>query len=182
MDLRRVLKILSPFFVIFAEGCSTIDFPHMENRNDAASLEKITPGDNARKTLELHGTGNFVFRCSADAKGSYWKFERPEANLFNKYDELVVRHSGPMQAFDHIDGSRIISSRIISWINPPEPEKNAKLVLMKTVADPGDRELSAVRFVQRLNTNGGMPAGNCSREQLGRLLKIPFSADFIFWK
>lgn len=75
---------------------------------------KIQP-PSGQPILTLEGEGYQVFRCAADQKGAYWRFEQPQANLFDKYGELLIKHTGPMQAFEHIDGSEILSCRITSW-------------------------------------------------------------------
>lgn len=145
-------------------------------------MEKLTP-KSGKPFLTLNGSGVQVFRCSADSKGAYWRFEQPQAKLTNKSGETVAELSGPMSAFEHEDGSRIISTHIIAWADPANPKIDNKYALMKAVSDPGSGVFNGVQFVQRLNPKGGMPNdASCSQQTLGKLLKVPFSAEYVFWK
>ncbi len=94
----------------------------------------------------------------------------------------VAELSGPMQAFDHSDGSRIISSHITAWVNPANPAVDNKLALLQAVSDDREGVFKGVRYIQRLDTVGGMPQGSCTQPDNGKLQKVPFSAKFVFWK
>ena len=39
-----------------------------------------------------------------------------------------------------------------------------------------------VRYVQRVNTHGGMPKSRCVEAQKDKYLRIPFTAEFVFYK
>lgn len=71
---------------------------------------------------------------------------------------------------------------LLPGVNPSNPEKDLKLALYRCVADPGKGTLNGVKFVQRLKTSGGQPQSSCSPNEVGKLLKVPFKAEFVFWK
>lgn len=148
-------------------------------------LAKITP-KTGTPTLTLSAKGNQIFRCTVDSKGGYWKAERPDATLYDAQGKQVGTLSGPMSAFDSIDGSRIISSQLIAWADPEDPKTTLKYALFKAFSDPGSGMFDNVRYIQRLNPHGGMPSAEqyskCNDTTKGRLLKVPFTADFVFWK
>lgn len=96
-------------------GCSSINTAL--NTSKQPSMEKLTP-PSGQAFLTLEGSGIQIFRCAADAKGTYWRFEQPQAKLKDKSGEAVAELSGPMSAFEYKDGSRIISSHIIAWADP----------------------------------------------------------------
>lgn len=179
MRTRTALPILFALSAFILTGCGTFNLG--QKLGLEPDLSKIQP-PSGKPILTLEGEGVQVFRCAADAKGTYWRFEQPQANLFDKHGELLVKHSGPMQAFEHIDGSEILSCRITSWVNPSNPEKDLKLALYRCVADPGKSTLNGVKYVQRQKTSGGQPQGSCSQNEVGNLLKVPFKAEFVFWK
>jgi hypothetical protein len=55
------------------------------------------------------------------------------------------------------------------------------LLKLEVVSRRGtDGLLSEVVTIQRLNTNGGVAQGPC--EAAGRLLSVPYSADYAFYK
>ncbi len=90
--------------------------------------------------------------------------------------------SGPMSSFEHVDGSKIISAKVIEYAEPKDSSKDILLVLMKAYSDPGDGAFNNVTYIQRLNPKGGMPSKGCTESENGKLLEVPFSADYIFWK
>ena len=151
-------------------GCSSINTAL--NTSKQPSMEKLTP-PSGQAFLTLEGSGIQIFRCAADAKGK----------LKDKSGEAVAELSGPMSAFEYKDGSRIISSHIIAWADPANPQKDNKYALMKAVSDPGTGVFNGVKYIQRLKPEGGMPnSSGCTPSEAGKLLKVPFSAEYVFWK
>lgn len=170
--IRLTLTACTALLTLVLSGCSTLG---------GNGLDKITP-DTGEPVLKLSAEGTQIFRCMEDARGPYWHFEQPHANLFNEEGERLVRHSGPMFSFEHVDGSRIIASRVVKWVKSDDPVNNIPSVLMSAVTEPGDGVLDSVTFVQRLNTKGGMPQKDCTSENVGLLLKVPYKSEYIFWK
>ena len=42
---------------------------------------------------------------------------------------------------------------------------------------------NGVKYIQRLKPEGGMPnSSGCTPSEAGKLLKVPFSAEYVFWK
>lgn len=177
---KRLLIALTGACAAALVGCSSINTAL--NTSKQPPLEKLTP-PSGQAFLTLEGSGIQVFRCAADSKGSYWRFEQPQAKLKDKNGEVVAELSGPMNAFEYKDGSRIISSHIIAWVDPANPQKDNKYALMKAVSDPGTGVFNGVKYIQRLKPEGGMPNSNgCTPSEAGKLLKVPFSAEYVFWK
>lgn len=178
--MNRLLIALWGACAMALVGCGSINTAL--NTSKQPSLEKLTP-PSGQPFLTLQGSGIQVFRCVSDAKGSYWRFEQPQAQLKNSSGEVVAELSGPMSAFEHKDGSRIISSHIIAWADASNPQKDNKYALMKSVSDPGSGVFNGVKYIQRLNPERGMPNSNgCTPSEAGKLLKVPFSAEYVFWK
>ncbi len=181
---RRILFWMSLVtFIVISSGCSRLtDLGFISKSPDTA---KITPPSGS-PFLTLTAKGEEVFRCTVDSKGGYWRAERPNATLYDSKGNKVGTLSGPMSAFDCQDGSRIISSQLIAWADPENPKTTMKYALFKAFSDPGDGLFNDVRYIQRINPHGGMPSleqqSKCTTATRGRLLKIPFSADFVFWK
>lgn len=179
MKNRFCFALLTASALVLA-GCSSINTAL--NTSKQPSLEKLTP-PSGQAFLTLEGSGVQIFRCASDAKGSYWRFEQPQAKLKDTSGEVVAELSGPMSAFEYKDGSRIISSHIIAWADPANPQKDNKYALMKAVSDPGSGVFNGVRYIQRLKPVGGMPnSSGCNSAETGKLLKVPFSAEYVFWK
>ena len=157
----RIFLCLIPAFIL--AGCSHLSDLNGPGTSHAPSADVLSPKSGA-PFLTLDAKGYQYFRCTVDARGGYWKFERPEAKLTNS------------------DGSRIISSHITAWVNPANPAVDNKLALLQAVSDDREGVFKGVRYIQRLDTVGGMPQGSCTQPDNGKLQKVPFSAKFVFWK
>ncbi|HEF5874582.1 TPA: DUF3455 domain-containing protein [Burkholderia cenocepacia] len=138
----------------------------------------LTPPAPATPVLTTTATGVQIYSCEYDADHRLaWVFERPEAMLFDGGGTLVVRHgAGP--SWEALDGSRITGKKLAEM-----PSASAasvpQLLLAATPAATGT--LAGVRFVQRLDTAGGMPpAATCATEHaIGR---FPYFARYVFLK
>jgi hypothetical protein len=128
--------------------------------------------------LSLSARGVQIFRCENREGGPAWIFRQPEADLIDAEGRVVARH-GANFSFEHSDGSRIIAS-VASFDEPPE-SGNLRWLLM-TSKSFGDGVLGGVTHVQRINTSGGMPPPQCDKSQLNRIVRVDFTADFVFYR
>lgn len=143
----------------------------------ACSSSLISPPDNTEEVLRLEASGEQIFRCARDTQGWYWKFQSPNAYLFDPETNQAVAKHGYQFAFVHNDGSAL-TARIISV--EPNPGHLSK-ALFATTSNGKSGAFNNVRFVQRLNTNGGIPKSRCVEAQKDKVLRIPFSAEFVFY-
>lgn len=132
--------------------------------------------EGATEVLRLHGQGAIIFRCEEQPAGLRWAFRQPEAELRDAQGKVAVRHDAA-KAFLHVDGSSLIVD-IIDHV--PAPEDNALPWLLMNAHAFGKGALATVTQVQRIDTVGGMPPPACESAKLNQLLRVPFSADFVF--
>lgn len=130
------------------------------------------------EVLRLHGRGVQIFRCEAQAGEARWVFRLPDAELIGPDGKLVVRH-GVNLSFEHVDGSRLIGE-VVDHV--AAPEDGALPWLLIATRSYGDGALAGVSHVQRINTTGGMPPARCDGSQAGQILRVPFTADFVFYR
>jgi len=128
--------------------------------------------------LRLHGQGAQIFRCEAQPNGRHWVYRLPEADLADSAGTVIVRH-GANLSFEHVDGSRLLGE-IADHV--PSPVENALPWLLLNTRSYGKGALAGMTQVQRIDTVGGMPPANCDGAQLGQVLRVPFSADFVFFR
>ncbi len=140
----------------------------------------VTPPENTRPVLQLDASGEQVFRCIHDMKGWFWHFEAPNAYLFNPITGQAVAKHGYRFSFVHNDGSRIASSRITS-IREGDG-KNLPDALFTVTSPANSGTFLGVRYIQRLNAKGGIPQIKCTPARENKLYKVPFDAEFIFWR
>ncbi len=128
--------------------------------------------------LRLTGKGVQIFRCEA-VNGEYlWRFRQPEADLYDDHGRLVARHGADF-TFEHRDGSRLVA-KIIENEDAPRRE-DLRWVLM-SARTFGQGAFAQIAYVQRVNTSGGMPPESCPAAEVNRLLRVNFTADFIFYR
>jgi hypothetical protein len=141
-------------------------------------FSRIKAPDTVQPVLKLQGRGVQVFRCEPRGSGFSWVFRLPEAELVDAAGKQLVRH-GANFSFEHADGSRLLGT-VVDFDEAPD-SKNLRWLLLSTRSF-GQGELTNVLYVQRVNTNGGMPPARCEAAQQNRLLRVDFSADFVFYK
>jgi len=142
-------------------------------------LHRALPAPQGRsEVLRLHGQGAQIFRCDLTDGGPRWVYRQPEAELSGADGKLLVRH-GANLSFEHVDGSRLIGE-IIDHV--PAPDDNALPWILVSTRSFGSGALSGVTHVQRIDTAGGMPPPQCTAAQAGQVLRVPFSADFVFFR
>jgi uncharacterized protein DUF3455 len=143
------------------------------------------------------GTQNYV--CLPSGSGFAWTFFGPQASLFNDLDEQVITHflspnpdegGTPRATWQHSqDTSTIWAKAIASSSNPGfvAPGAIPWLLLQVVGAQDGPTggdELTAITFIQRLNTFGGVaPSTGCTLPtDVGKKTLVPYEADYVFYK
>ena len=120
----------------------------------------VNPPESSREVLRLEASGEQVFRCVHDMKGWFWRFEAPNAYLFNPINGQAVAKHGYRFSFVHNDGSRIASSRITSI--KEGDGKNLPDALFTVTSPANSGAFLGVRYIQRLNAKGGIPQVKCT--------------------
>jgi hypothetical protein len=141
-------------------------------------FSRIKTPDSVVPVMHLQGRGVQVFRCEAKGSSYAWAYRLPEADLVDASGKAIARH-GANFSFEHADGSRLFGT-VVDFDDAPDPN-NLRWLLLSTRSF-GDGALSGITFVQRINTIGGMPPPRCDAGQQSRLLRVDFSADFVFYK
>jgi len=183
----RHVRTLALAFTALVAGCQTVSAP--SSTPGAAGRPAVAPPDlgffskikvpNDREpVLKLAARGAQVFRCEKrDAQG-VWIFRQPDGELLDGAGKVVGRH-GANFSFEHVDGSRLLST-IAAHDDAPKPT-DLRWLLMTTKSF-GKGAFEDVTYVQRVNTAGGMPPATCDLAQAGRVLRIDFTADFVFYR
>jgi hypothetical protein len=135
--------------------------------------------DSHAAVLRLAARGVLIFRCEPRPGKSYvWAFRLPEAALLDPGGNVVGRH-GAGYSFELADGSRLIGQPVA---HDSAPRQGDLPWLLLTARSFGEGGFTGVTHIQRVNTVGGMPPASCDPTQQNRLLRVDFSADFIFYR
>ncbi|MDN7178543.1 DUF3455 domain-containing protein [Caballeronia sp. SEWSISQ10-4 2] len=145
----------------------------------AASATTSIDPPQAERVVTTTASGVQVYSCEYDAQHHLaWVFKSPQATLYDTSGHTLIMHSaGP--SWEAEDGSRIVGHVIAQ--TPSDTAASVPQLLLETRSTAASGMLSTIRYVQRVNTVGGvMPAAPCSTEhQVGA---SPYLANYIFYK
>jgi Protein of unknown function (DUF3455) len=141
-------------------------------------FSRIKMPSDREPALQLSAHGVQVFRCEKRDSGFVWVFRQPDAQLLDASGKVVGRH-GASFSFEHSDGSRLTAT-IVAYDEAPNAA-DLRWVLM-TTRSFGKGSFEGITHVQRIKTRGGMPPEKCDAAQSNQLLRVDFSADFVFYR
>ena len=134
---------------------------------------------NEQLLLQVHAKGDQIYTCKGDAGSFSWTLKAPDAQLFDKDGKPFGKHfAGP--SWEASDGSRVMGK---AAANAPSPDADSiPWLLVNIVNHEGTGVLSRATTIQRINTKGGKaPASGCDAAHAGAELRVPYSADYLFY-
>ena len=138
---------------------------------------KLAPPQGATLLGEYAAKGVQIYVCRVKGAAKEWDFEAPRAELVDAKGKPFARHyAGP--SWETPDGSKAVGKVLAS-----EPAAKAGAIpwLLLSAQSSGSGVLAGVRFVQRVNTSGGVaPAGACPK--VGTERRVAYTADYVFYK
>jgi uncharacterized protein DUF3455 len=140
---------------------------------------QLQPPSGEQLLLQVHAMGSQVYSCKADGSQYAWTLKAPDAALFDKDGKPFGRHfAGP--SWEANDGSRVTGKAVA---NAPSPDPGSiPWLLVNIVSHDGNGVLSRATSIQRLNTKGGKaPASGCDAAHAGQELRVPYTADYLFY-
>lgn len=175
LDSRR--RLAGAFTsVSLALACSTACMSAALAQSEVPA--SLTPGDATHVIAALKASGTQIYVCKRDSNNQLtWVFKAPSADLYDASGQLVVRHgAGP--SWQAGDGSKIIGKVLQQAPNTDQPGSIPLLLLQASNAG-GPGLLASVRYVQRLDTRGGVaPSSPCTQE--GQEGRSPYLAEYVF--
>lgn len=141
-------------------------------------FSRIKVPDGNEPALQLAARGVQIFRCERVGNEYEWRFRQPDAELFDAQGRPAGRH-GANFSFEHVDGSRLLGT-VVAHDKAGAADTLPWLLL--STKSFGKGAFGGISYVQRVNTRGGMPPGGCGAAQASRLLRVDFSADFVFYR
>ena len=141
--------------------------------------QQLQPPANEQLLLQVHAKGDQVYTCKENVTAYAWTLKAPDAQLFDKDGKPFGKHfAGP--SWEASDGSRVTGKAVA---NVPSPDADSiPWLLVNVVSHEGTGVLSRATSIQRLNTKGGKaPASGCDSEHAGQEVRVPYSADYLFY-
>lgn len=145
---------------------------------EAAVPEQIKPPVGHSPVLTVHAKGDQIYQCALN-KGEYaWQTQAPDAKLFDDQGNIVGNHTaGPL--WEYKEGSRVVG-KILKKIDMAPG--SISWLLVEVVSHKGDGLFSKVKFINRINTHGGLPpASGCDANHLGSEKRQAYTADYVFY-
>ena len=149
----------------------------------SAGAEQVPPQIQApageQLFLQVHAKGDQVYTCKEGVTQFAWTPKAPEAQLFDKDGRPFGKHlAGP--SWEASDGSRVVGRAVA---NAPSPDADSiPWLLVNIVNHQGTGVLSRATSIQRINTKGGKaPASGCDAAHAGEEVRVPYSADYLFY-
>jgi hypothetical protein len=134
---------------------------------------------NEQLLLQVHAKGDQVYACMSVPAQFAWTLKAPDAQLFDKDGKPFGKHfAGP--SWEASDGSRVTGKAVA---NAPSPDADSiPWLLVNVISHDGSGVLSRATSIQRLNTKGGKaPASGCDAAHAGQEVRVPYSADYLFY-
>ena len=187
MSLSPLRTAVALCGVLALSACETLPAPPSPPSDGARAgvvapslglFSKIKVPDDREPVLKLAARGAQVFRCEKRDGQGIWAFRQPDAELLDATGKIVGRH-GANFSFEHVDGSRLVAT---ITANDEAPKPTDLRWLLMTTRSFGKGAFEGVTHVQRINTAGGMPPASCDAAHAGRVLRIDFTSDFLFYR
>jgi hypothetical protein len=138
---------------------------------------KLMPPREGPPVGQYAAKGVQVYVCTAKGGAKEWGFEAPEAELVDAQGRLFAKHYGG-PTWEAPDGSKTVGKVLASEL---APKAGAISWLLLSTESSGSGVLAGTRFVQRINTAGGVgPTGECPT--VGTERRVDYTADYIFYK
>jgi hypothetical protein len=160
-------------FLLYAASLSTAG---------EAIPDRLKPPSGSVELFHVRAEGVQVYKCVAspeDAERFVWMLDGPDAELFDNRGTKVGKHyNGP--TWEDQDGSKVVADKLAA-VDAPGGEAVAWL-LLKARTHEGTGRLSAVTYIQRIDTWAGLPpAGKLTRADAGKLARIKYEATYVFF-
>jgi hypothetical protein len=172
--VRSESRMLTRLFLTLAALALFPDFafPQFE-----AVPPLLAPQQGAILLGKYAAKGVQIYICRAKEATNEWAFKAPEAKLVDAEDRPFAKHyAGP--SWEAPDGSKAVGKVLA---NEPAPKPGAIPWLLLSAESSASGALAGVRFVQRINTAGGVaPSGACPT--VGAEQRVDYTADYIFYK
>jgi hypothetical protein len=134
---------------------------------------QVPPGN--KVAFHVYARGVQIYRWD----GASWAFVAPVATLFadaEYHGQVGIHYAGP--TWESNSGSKVIGGSPIRCF----PDSTAiPWLRLQTVSTNGPGIFSAVTYVHRVNTTGGL-APTAPGSSIGEAIEVPYTAEYYFYR
>ncbi|MBA3595534.1 MAG: DUF3455 domain-containing protein [Polaromonas sp.] len=164
-------------------GCSAPRPPLSEYLTQQPAL----PGDirvpaGHQAVLEARGIGQLQYECQATNRSPWqyaWLPLDRSIELRDSFNNTITL-ARSARSWVHRDGSELAVREFVEVDNGI-----VNLPLQRARVEPSSLPgtLNNISYIQRVRTLGGLPSiRNCSAAELGMRVRVPYEADYVFWR
>jgi len=134
--------------------------------------------DDSQLAFYHDAVGVQIYACQTTKTGYAWTFQAPDAKLFDRRGQLVLKHyAGPTweSVSDH---SKVVAKKVAEFSARADaiPE-----LLLQVASHEGEGALADVTYIQRLHTTGGLaPISGCDESHVGATARVDYTATYTF--
>ena len=185
--MTRLFRPILLVSALAAAGCATTESAASAPSGPARPTvpAEIAAPASATLVVQLLAKGTQNYKCqSTSTGGAEWKLVAPEADLFRTPEatEIAGKHgAGPTWTLNDGSGAKGDGAAAKKAASPESGSVLWLLIPAQSNGQPG--ELQGVTFVQRINTHGGAaPATGCDAASIGAETKVPYTANYVFFR
>lgn len=172
--MRRIILAIA-LALAAAGGLLAWTPPSSAEEGTGSTSPALQPPDGHRLALTTHGTGVQIYDCVDGA----WKFREPAAVILKDSQPVAVHNAGPTWQSAK-DGSKV-TAKVKANEPSRHPDRDVPLLLLESTGNRGPGVLEHVRFIQRLDTHGGVaPSGSCDAGRQPST-SVKYTATYTFW-
>jgi Protein of unknown function (DUF3455) len=150
--------------------------PSNDNRApDLGDFDKLQAPEGNVVSFHAYAEGVQIWRWN----GTSWVFVKPEALLYAAGEDggiVGIHYEGP--TWESFSGSYVVGT-VVDRATPNAD--SIPWLLLKKVESEGPGIFDRVTYIQRVNTVGGIAPADPG-EALGEEVRIPYSADYYFYR
>lgn len=151
------------------------------NAAEVSLPEAIQVAEGYAKFLTVHATGDQIYHCVFKEGSHFWKWHAPDAKLYDQTTRAVVGSHGKGPHWQYKDGSGV-KAKLVQKTDAPD-KAATQWLLLEATGHNGKGLLTETAYIQRINTQGGLPPVKpCDSNHLGSEERVPYSADYVFYK
>lgn len=148
--------------------------------------EDVVKPPRGKEVLRFDSEGHQIYQCKAkeDEYGQFKWAVRAEAKLFDDRGREVGKHffdDTGRPTWEANDGSKV-AGKLEKKVAAPKSE-DIPWLLLRATAHEGEGTLSKVTFIQRVNTEGGVPpAEKPSKANEGKTVRVKYKSVYVFYE
>ena len=164
--------------MLLLAACATARPPVPQHQTGMLADVDVPNGE--KLLLRTAAKGVQIYTCkakAADAAEYEWVLKAPEAELFDENSAKIGKHYGG-PTWELADGSKVAGE----VVKRAAVQGSIPWLLLKAKPNDGAGKLSAVRYIKRTDTSGGVaPATGCDAAHAGAEVRVQYLATYDFY-